>query len=61
LLEYPDRRLGNLLGDLAEDFAGLGGASPCQRADQLPLWLISKDKPPVGNMLEVDRQIAQLI
>jgi hypothetical protein len=28
LLEYPDRRLGNVLGDLAEDFAGLGGASP---------------------------------
>jgi hypothetical protein len=33
LLEFPDRRLGNLLGNLAEDFAGLGGASPCQRAD----------------------------
>ncbi len=33
LLEFPDRRLGNLLGDLAEDFAGLGRASPCQRAD----------------------------
>ena len=61
LLEFPDRRLGNLLGNLAEDFAGLGGASPCQRADQLPWWLIPKDQPPVGNMLEVDRQFAQLI
>jgi len=26
LLELPDRRLGNLLGNLAEDFAGLGVA-----------------------------------
>jgi len=61
LLEFPDRRLGNLLGDLAEDFAGLGGAGPCQRADQLSWRLIPEDELPVGNVLEIDRQFAQLI
>ena len=61
LLEFPDRRLGNLLGDLAEDFAGLGGAGPCQRADQLSWRLIPEDELPIGNVLEIDRQFAQLI
>ena len=61
LLEFTDRRLGNLLDNLAEDFTGLDGASPCQCADQLPWRLIPQDELPVGNMLEGNRQSAQLI
>ena len=48
-------------GELAENIAYLGGASPHQRPYQLSLGLIPEDKLPVGNMLKVNHQFAHLV
>ena len=55
VLVSTDSLLGNLFGELAEDVAYLGGASPHQSPYQLSLGLIPENKLPVGNMLKVNQ------
>ena len=61
ILQSTDSPFRNFFGELAEDFAYLGGASPRQRPYQLSLGLIPEDKLPVGNVLKVNHQFAHLV
>lgn len=61
LLESTDRLLGNFFGELAEDLAYLRVSSPRKRPYQLSLGLIPEDKLPVGNMLELNKELAHLV
>ena len=58
ILQSTNSPFRNSFGELAENVAYLGGASPDQRPYQLSLGLIPQDKLPVGNVLELNHQFA---
>jgi hypothetical protein len=56
-----DCSLRNLCDNLTKHLTSVDRASPRQRSDQLSSRFIPEDELPIGNVLEIDRQFAQLI